>query len=105
MTMRAKKSSWHYLVVPYQSQILSRPGCGKGVGLPSLYSQGFSPRAGIVTVGIRSGGNDVLTCRQVAVVVSALTKASYVLAIDGHDKEEIGPKIWHPVNEQMKIGR
>jgi hypothetical protein len=43
----------------------------------------------------------VLACRQVAVVVSALTKASYVLAIDGQDKEEIGPKIWHPVNQQM----
>src|SRR5436190_23889800 len=101
MAMRAKKSSWHYLVVPYQSQILSRPGCGIGVGLPSLYSQGFSPRTGTGTVGINSSGNYVLTCRQIAVVISALSKTSYVLAIDGQDKEEIGPKIWHPVNEQM----
>ena len=66
-----------------------------------MYSQGFSPRTGTGAVGIDSGGNYMLTCRQVAVVVSAFTKASYVLAIDGQDKEEIGPKIWHPVNEQM----
>src|SRR5437667_12794495 len=101
MAMRAKKSSGHYLPVPYQNQILSRPGCGKGVGLPSLYSQGFSPRTGTGAVGIDSGGKAVLACRQIAVVVSALRKASYVLAIDGQDKAEIGPKIWHPVNEQM----
>ena len=66
-----------------------------------MYSQGCSPRTGIGTVGINSGGKAVLTCRQVAIVVLALTKASYVLAIDGHDEEEIGPKIWHPVNQQM----
>ena len=87
-------------MVPYQNQIRSRPGCGVGVGLPGFYSQGYSPRTGIVKVGIRSGGNCVLTCRQVAVVVSA-SVASYVLAIDGQDKEDTGPKIWHPVNEQM----
>src|SRR5437588_8866718 len=92
---------WRILLVPYQNQILSRPGCGVGVGLPSFYSQGFSPRTGTGTVGIRSGGNDVLACRQITVVVSALCKASYVLAIDGQDKAEIGPKIWHPVNQQM----
>src|SRR5205823_12249742 len=100
MAMRPKKSSCHCLLVPYQNQILSRPGCGKGVGLSSLYSQGFSPRTGTVAVGIDSGGNYVLACRQIAVVVSALSKTSYVLAIDGQDKEEIVPKIWHPVNEQ-----
>ena len=99
--MRAKKSSWYYLMVPYQNQIRSRPGCSVGVGLPGFYSQGYSPRTGIVKVGIRSGDNDVLACRQIAIVVSALSKASYVLAIDGQDKEDTGPKIWHPVNEQM----
>src|SRR6184192_4891248 len=101
MAMRAKKSSWHYLVVPYQNQIRSRPGCGVGVGLPGFHSQGFSPRTGTGAVGIDSGGKAVLACGQVAVVVSALSKASYVLAIDGQDKEQIGPKIWHPVNQQV----
>ena len=69
--------------------------------MSSLHSHGFFPRTGTSAIGINSGGKAVLTCRQVAIVVLALTKASYVLAIDGHDEEEIGPKIWHPVNEQM----
>ena len=50
---------------------------------------------------ISSGGNDVLPCRQVAAVVSALGKAPHVLAIDGQDKAEIAPEICDPVNEQM----
>ena len=69
--------------------------------MPSLYSYSFPRRTLTGLIGINPGDNDVLTCRQVAVVVSALSKASYVLAIDGQDKEEIGPKIWHSVNEQM----
>jgi hypothetical protein len=49
--------------------------------------------------GINSGGNDVLTCRQVATVLSALGKAPHVLAIDGQDKAEIAPEISDPSND------
>jgi len=66
-----------------------------------LHSQGLSPRALPAWIGINPRCKTVLACRQITIVVSTLTKASYVLAIDGQDKEEIGPKIWHPVNEQM----
>ena len=53
---------WRILLVPYQNQILSRPGCGVGVGLPSLYSYGFFPGPGTSAIGINSGGKAVLTC-------------------------------------------
>jgi hypothetical protein len=52
-------------------------------------------------IRINPGGNDVLTCRQVATIASALGKASYVLAIDRHDKAHIAPEICHPVNKQL----
>jgi len=52
-------------------------------------------------MGISPGGYDVLTCRQVARVASALAKAPHVLAIDGHDKAQILPKIRDPSNDQM----
>jgi len=69
--------------------------------MSSLYSQGLSPRTGTGLMGISPGGYDVLTCRQVARVASALAKASHVLAIDGHDKAQILPKIRDPSNDQM----
>src|SRR5262245_3093638 len=69
-------------LVPHQNQILSRPRCGEGVGLSSLYAQSFAPWALPAGIGINSGDNSVLTCRQVATVVPALGKASYVLTID-----------------------
>jgi hypothetical protein len=72
----------HCLLVPYQNQIASGPAGGKGVGLASFYSQGFSPRTDTASIGINSGDKDVLACRQVAVVISALGKASHLLAID-----------------------
>ena len=98
--LRAEKSRY-YLPVTYQNQVLSRPGCSIGISLASFYSHSFFPGTRISLIGINPDGEDVLACRQVAVVVSALTKASYVLAIDGQDDEEIGPKICHPVNQQM----
>jgi len=69
--------------------------------VPSLYSYSFPRRTLTGLIGINPGDNDVLTCRQVATVVSALGKASHVLSIDGHGKTETAPKIWDPVNEQM----
>jgi hypothetical protein len=66
-----------------------------------LYGQGLSPRTGTGLIGISPGGYDVLPGRQIATVVSALGKASHVLAIDGHDKGQILPKICDTVNEQM----
>jgi hypothetical protein len=51
--------------------------------------------------GFNPDDNDVLACRQVATVTSALGKASRILAINGHYKAEIAPKICDPVNEQM----
>src|SRR5437762_3256746 len=101
MAIMAKKMCRHCLLVPYQDQPLSRPAYGIGVGLASCYSQRFSPRAGTDLIRINSGGKDVLACRHVAIVVSALGKASHVLAIDGQDKAEIAPKICDSVNEQM----
>jgi hypothetical protein len=50
-------------------------------------------------MGISPDGYDVLAGRQIATVVSALAKGSHVLAIDGHDKAQILPKIRDPVNE------
>ena len=74
---------WHRLtLVLYQSHIPSRQTCGKGIGLPSFDVQSFSRRSGTGLIGINPGCNDVLACRQVATVVSALGKASHVLAID-----------------------
>ena len=89
------------LRIPYQNQIPSRPGCGIAVGLSSFYSQGLSPRTGTGLMGFSPGGYDVLSGRQIATVVSALAKASHVLAIDGHDKGQILPKIRDPVNEHV----
>jgi hypothetical protein len=68
--------------------------------VPSLYGHGLSPRTGTALIGINPGGNDVLTCRQIATVISALGKASHVLAIDGHNKAQIGAKVCDPINEQ-----
>ena len=88
-----------YLRILYQTQISSGPGCSVRVGLPSLYSQGLSPWTGTGLMGFTPDGYDVLPGRQIATVVSALAKASHVLAIDGHDKGQIFPKIRDPVNE------
>src|SRR4030095_6658917 len=101
MTIRAKKMCGHSLLVPQQPQIPSRPGCRVGVGLPSLYSQGLSGHTGTGLMGFTPGGYDVLPGRQIATVVSTLAKASHVLAIDGHDKAQILPKIRDPVNEHV----
>jgi len=92
---------WHQLPVPHESHIPSRQACGKGIGLPSFDVQSFSRRTGTGLIGINPGDNDVLACRQVATVVSALGKASHVLAIDGHDKAKIGPKVGDPINKHM----
>ena len=55
---------WRRLTpVRHQSHIPSRQGCGKGIGLPSLYSQGFSRRLRTGHVGINPGDNGVLACR------------------------------------------
>src|SRR6266496_4279282 len=101
MAIKAKKMSLHSLPVPYQNQIPSRPGCRVGVSLPSLYSYGFSPRTLTGLKGINPGGNDVLACRQVPIVVSALRKAPHVLSVDRQDKAKIAPKICDPSNDQM----
>jgi hypothetical protein len=69
--------------------------------LPSFDVQSFSRRTGTGLIGINPGDNDVLACRQIATVVSALGKASHVLAVDGQNKAEIAPKVCDPVNEQM----
>src|SRR5439155_18149503 len=82
IALRAKKMSQHCLRVSYQNQIPSRPGCSIGVGLSSLYSHGFFPGPATSAIGINSGDKNVLACRQVARVASALGKASHVLAID-----------------------
>jgi len=52
-------------------------------------------------IGINADGNRVLACRQVATIASALGKASHILAINIHDKAEIGPEVCDPINEQM----
>ena len=70
------------LLVTYQSQVLSRPGCSIGVSLASYYSQSFFPGTRISAIGINSDGENVLTCRQVAIVVSTLAQACHVLSID-----------------------
>src|SRR5438477_8562560 len=55
---------WHRLtLVFYENHIASRPGCGVGVCLPSLYLHGFLRRASTGLKGINTGGNLVLTCR------------------------------------------
>ena len=44
---------WHRLtLVLYENHITSRPGCGVGVGVSSLYRQGFSRRASTGLIGI-----------------------------------------------------
>src|SRR6266516_6165989 len=101
MAIRAKEMCQHCLPVSYQDQISSRPGCGIGVGLSSFYSYGFSPRTLTGVIGINSGDKDVLACRQVPIVVSALGKASHVLSVDRQDKAEIAPEICDPSNDQM----
>jgi len=91
---------WHRLtLVPYQGHISSRQACGEGVGLPCFYSQVFLRRTGAAWIGINPSGNDVLACRQVATVASALAKVSHILAIDREDKAEIAPEICDSVNE------
>jgi hypothetical protein len=50
-------------------------------------------------IGINADGNLVLACRQVATVISALAKASHILAVNKHDKAEIAPEVRDPVNE------
>jgi hypothetical protein len=52
-------------------------------------------------IGVNADLNRVLACRQVATVMSALGKASHILAINIHDKAEIGPEVCDPINEQM----
>src|SRR5882672_11913217 len=98
MAIKAKKMCRHSLWVPYQNQISARPGCCIGVGLPSFYIYGFSPRTLTSLKGSNSGGNDMLACRQVASVISALGKASHILAINRHDKAEIASEVCDPVN-------
>jgi hypothetical protein len=74
---------WHRLTpVRHESHIPSRHACGKGIGLPSYDVQSFSRWAGTARIGINPGDNHVLAWRQIATVVSALGKASYILAID-----------------------
>src|SRR5882724_6239405 len=82
IALRAKKMSQHCLMVSYQNQIPSRPGCSIGVGLSSLYSHCFFPGSATSAIGINSGDKNMLACRQVATVLCALSKASHVLAID-----------------------
>ena len=50
--------------------------------MAGYYSQSFFPGTRISAIGINSGADDVLTCRQVAIVVLTLAQACYVLAID-----------------------
>jgi hypothetical protein len=90
-----------YLRISYQNQIPSRPGCSERVSVASLYSHSFFSGTGTGLTGIAPDGYDVLTCRQVARVASALAKASHVLAIDGHDKADIFPKICDPIDDHM----
>jgi hypothetical protein len=66
-----------------------------------LYSQGLSSWALPARIGVTPDDNDVLTCRQIATVISALGKASHIMAINGHDKAEIAPEVCDTVNEQM----
>src|SRR5437016_4897483 len=101
MAMRAKKTQRHSLLVPYQTQLLSRPGGGIGIGLPGLYSHALSRRALPAGIGINPGGNDMLACRQIATVISALSKASHILAINRHDKAEIAPEVCDPSYDHM----
>src|SRR5438094_459814 len=86
------------LLVSYQNQLPSRPGCGVGVGLPSLYGQCFSCRTFTAGIGVTSRRKRVLACRQVAIVISALGKASHVLAIN---KAQIRSEVCDPINDHM----
>jgi hypothetical protein len=70
------------LLIFCQSHILSRPACGVGVCLARYYIQLYLRRFGIASIWIHPHNDGVLTCRQVAAVISALGKASYVLTID-----------------------
>src|SRR5262249_30426176 len=94
------------LRVPYQPQIPSRPGGCEGVGLPSLYVDGLSPRPDTTASGFSAHGEAVLACRQIAPVIIALPKTSHVLAINGYDKGYGLPKIRDAVNKHVtRIGR
>jgi hypothetical protein len=97
----ARTTRRHWLWVPYQNQLLSRPGCSVGVGLPGLYGQGFSRRMLTARIRIYPGRKGVLACRQVAIVISAFGEASHVLAIDRDDKAQIGSKVCDPINDHM----
>src|SRR5206468_11982595 len=90
-----------YLRVPYQNQLLSRPCCSVGVGLPGFYGQGFSCRTFTAGIWVTSRRKSVLACRQVAIVISALGKASHVLAINRHDKAQIRSEVCDPIYDQM----
>jgi hypothetical protein len=75
--------NWHRLtLIPDQSHTPSRLACGKGIGLPGFDVQRFSRGKDTGLIWINPGGYDVLACRQIATVVSALREASYILAID-----------------------
>ena len=69
--------------------------------MSSLYSHGCFPGSDTTAVRIDSGDKNVLACRQVGTVASALGKASRVLSVDGQDKDEIFPKICDPSNDHM----
>ena len=69
--------------------------------MASLDSHSFFTGKGTGLTRIAPDGYDVLTCRQVTRVASALAKASHVLAIDGHDKADTFPKICHPRDDYM----
>src|SRR5215831_2567556 len=70
------------LRISSQSHILSRPACGVGVCLARFYIQLYLRRLGIGSIGIHPHNDGVLTCRQVAAVLSAFGEGSCVLAID-----------------------
>jgi len=90
-----------YLRVPYQNQLLSRPCSSVGVGLPGFYGQGFSRRTLTTRIRIYPGRKGVLACRQVAIVISAFSKASHILAIDRYDHAQIGSEVCDPINDHM----
>ena len=86
MAMREKKMCRHCLGILYETHVLSRPGSGVGVGLSSLYREGLSRRDSTGLKRIDSGNKEVLTWRQVAAVVLALSKGCHVFPVDRQDK-------------------
>src|SRR5205814_7497403 len=88
----------YWLWIPHQNQLLSRPCCGVGVGLPGLYGQGFSRRMLTTRIRVYPGRKSVLACRQVAIVTADFGKASHVLAIDRSDKAQIGSEVCDLIN-------